>query len=595
MPYEIKHIIHSQKKVPKSRHDAILMEALEKGINTLLHACVLPLKETVTVRCVMDGKLQRVLCVTNDDRSFALLNNPEYRDAKHSHYSRFFEEEKEFYRIIDLNHPEEDYPLMQEFLDLGYRTNVLMKIDHAGVVSVHSEMDISNPKNRETVQSLVHDFRESVYQSIKDMWDVEVLALYEKMDILTSLAKRDEETAFQKIMEFIALHHTIFRCAIFIIDNASESYELLAGYPKGAHGTSSGWLAEHPLLRDIVSSGKDLHITDLDSDPRTQWLTRRNGVMQKYGVTEIAAFPIYQQEAVKAVMTVDYAGTNFQFNPLVDRSFFQSVCAVISNILSVVSHIKVIRLDEDICRIVDHFLHEIRNPVTASAGFARRSDALLKKLEGAPEDSAQSLERFQRNTKIIVKESNRIEEILNDFETFVGLKHERVKISRELVSLSDVSVYLKTLFHGLKVAISPAAACLDFHTEPSRLHQILFNLLKNAYEHTYEMDYKEILLRSRDFFDRDVFLNIDAKHEWIVFEVLNKGSIPENLMDRVFEPYFTCGFHDGSGLGLPICAELAKLMHGEITFENMELNGEIHVAFRLALPLQAETPKLMAS
>ncbi len=581
MSYEIKHIIHSQKRRARNHHETILMDAIEHGIDNILNTRDLPLSETVTVRLLTDGQLERVLCVTNDERLFALLNDPKHKEAKDSLYRRFFENQNVISRFSNLMDSKDEYPMKNEFIKFGYRTIILVKINHMGVVAVHSEIDITDPDNLRVVKAQIHKFRKAVLRKIKQTWEGKLYGLYQEIGILTSLAQRDEEKAFHQILEFMSGHHPIFRCAIFVVHPESESYLLLAGYPKGAHGTGRGCLVEHPLLRYIVEHRKSVHITDLAGDPRTKWLTRPGGVVARYGVTEIAGFPIIHNQEIKAVMTVDYAGKDFCFNPLIDLSFFQSVSDIISNILSIVSKIKGVRLDEDICRIVDHFLHEIRNPLTASAGFARRNFNQFQKVKLDKEKLQGALDGLQRNTGIIVRESDRIEEILNEFETFVRLKHGEIKITKASVPLMKLGKYFVDVFRGLKLSVSPDLEEDEFFIDRSRLHQVLFNLLKNAYEHSYEMDYKSLMLQSRSFFAKDIFLKILQVNENIVFEIINEGSISENIQGRIFEPYFTCGFHDGCGLGLPISAELVKLMNGQIEYENMVMEGKKYVFFRL--------------
>lgn len=603
MPYDIKHIIHSQKRPAKSHHETILLEAIEKSIDSIIDTCDNPVLSTVTVRLFIGSQLERVLCITNDDCVFPLLNDPEHQEAKDSLYRRFFDEEGAPVKITNLLESEEEYELKNEFIRCGYKTRILIKTNHMGVVAVHSKVEITSPETMKALETRAIEFRNRIVKNIKQTWECKLFGLYQEMDILTSLAQHDEGKAFHQILQFISQHHSIFRCAIFVVHPDSKNYELLAGYPKETHGTSRGWLSEHPLLQNIAETGKDVHITDLAKDPRTKWLTRPGGVAERYGITEIACFPITYDKEVKAAMTVDYAGESFHFNPMIDQGFFQSVCNIISNILSIISKIKRIRLDEDICRIVDHFLHEIRNPLTASAGFARRNknfwnkheqwfqrpDLLAELLTGKKdvekkEEFLESASRSLRNTDIIVRESDRVEEILNEFETFVRLKHGQMKISKTSVSLKGVGRYFESLFHGLEFSLSPGLESREFLIDLSRLHQILFNLFKNAFEHVYKMDYKSILLQPESFFTKSIFLKIMSENRHIVFEVINEGIVPENIKGRIFEPYFTCGYHDGCGLGLPISSELTKLMNGKITFENMTLEGADYVVFRTSFP-----------
>lgn len=584
-------IIHIQKRPPQGYHEAILLDAIEKSIDHLVSTWKISGPETVTVRLRMRNTLERVLCITNDDRVFHLLNDPDYKETKESLYNKFYDGRDKFI-ITDILEEGEDYPLKKDFVLFGYRTRILVKLEHVGVVAIHSEIDSTQPENQEIVKSKIYEFEKMVVEKIRAASEAKLVGLYQEINILTTLAQENEETAFHHVLEFVGRHHSIFRTAIFGINPANDSYTLLAGYPKGTHGKDNGFLADHPLLKSIVETKNSIHVFDLRQDTRTKWLTAPGGVVDRYGITEIAGFPISLSGEVKAVMTVDYAEKDLQFNPVIDENFFNSVCDILSNILSIVSKIKQIRIEEDIRRIVDHFLHEIRNPITASAGFARRNYNFVgEKIKQCSEigdlckeDFSAFLNALQRNTSVIIKESNRMEEILNEFETFIKLKRGMVEIKRESVPIVEFGKYFGDLFHGLSFSYSPELENYRLFIDRNRLHQVLLNLLINAYEHTYNMGYRAISHQPESFFREKVRFNISPREENIVFEIINGGRVPKENIDRLFEPYFTCGYHDGSGLGLAISSELVKLMNGQISFENVVEEKKDYVVFQLAIP-----------
>lgn len=593
-------IIHIQKRPAKSYHEAILLSAIEKSIDYIIETCEIPRAETITVRLVAGDTMERVLCVTNDDRVFSLLNDPEHQESKDSHYHRFYRDFQEIFCIINLTEASDEFPLKKDFIQFGYKSKILLKMEHVGVIAIYSELDATQRENRIMVKNRVAEFQNMVMEKIHAASEAKLVGLYQEIKILTTLAQKDEEKAFHQILEFVGRHHSVYRTAIFGINSSNESYNLLAGYPKGTHGKDKGFLSNHPLLKIIVETKTGLHVTELKKDPRTRWLTAPGGIVDRHGITEIAGFPIFLNGEIKAVMTADYAKKKLQFNPVIDQTFFNSVCDIISNLLSIISEVKQVRLEEDIRRIVDHFLHEIRNPITSSAGFARRNFNFLQKHgqefhdptlfiqkfrneEGIEDrkEFADFFSNFSRNTSIIINESSRVEEILNEFETFVKLKRGMVKIVREPIDLNELGNYFEKLFQGLKFSISQDLKGCHLYLDKARLNQVLFNLIKNAYEHAYGMNFRSIVQQEDSFFSKKIFLRIFIEETNIFIDIINEGQISKEIQTQIFEPYFTCGHHDGSGLGLTISLELVKLMNGNVSFENISLEGENFVRFRL--------------
>ncbi|WP_430462042.1 7TM diverse intracellular signaling domain-containing protein [Thalassolituus sp. LLYu03] len=120
----------------------------------------------------------------------------------------------------------------------------------------------------------------------------------------------------------------------------------------------------------------------------------------------------------------------------------------------------------------------------------------------------------------------------------------------------------------------------DFHpplhtrvrTDPTRLRQILSNLLSNALKFT-----------ERGF----VRVSVDTRDGQLLFSVKDTGiGIPEAFRDRVFSHFSqadasTSRMYGGTGLGLSICRQLSELLGGRIEFQSEEGVG---TEFTVTLP-----------
>ncbi|XOB63595.1 PAS domain S-box protein [Campylobacterota bacterium DY0563] len=93
--------------------------------------------------------------------------------------------------------------------------------------------------------------------------------------------------------------------------------------------------------------------------------------------------------------------------------------------------------------------------------------------------------------------------------------------------------------------------------------QVLINILNNAKDALESSNIKNKLLII-DVFEENNYVYIKIQD--------NAGGIPENIIDRVFEPYFTTKHQSkGTGIGLYMCEEIIKNhMKGELSVKNIE-------------------------
>ena len=86
----------------------------------------------------------------------------------------------------------------------------------------------------------------------------------------------------------------------------------------------------------------------------------------------------------------------------------------------------------------------------------------------------------------------------------------------------------------------------------SEFHQVLLNLVNNAKDAILE-NYQKLLEQENNFSEHGI-IKINLKETEISHEIIiqdNGGGIPENILSRIFEPYFTTKSPDkGTGIGL---------------------------------------------
>jgi signal transduction histidine kinase len=111
--------------------------------------------------------------------------------------------------------------------------------------------------------------------------------------------------------------------------------------------------------------------------------------------------------------------------------------------------------------------------------------------------------------------------------------------------------------------------------DPTRLHQIVWNIVGNAIKHTPPGGRIEVALRPED------------SHG--VIEVRDSGDgIDPAFLPYIFEPFRQqSGRHGGLGLGLAIARSLTELHGGTIAAESAGVGRG--ATFRVRLPLASDT------
>ena len=228
--------------------------------------------------------------------------------------------------------------------------------------------------------------------------------------------------------------------------------------------------------------------------------------------------------------------------------------------------------------------HEIRTPMTAVLGFA---DLLLN--ENLEEENKTRIFHIKDATRSLLTIINGI----LDLSKLEAGKMEIEYLNFHLPSLIDEILHIflekRTGERSLKVSISAKiddAVPDGILSDPTRLRQILINLIGNAVKFTKEGD---VML--------DVSLEEKAGGNKIIFTVTDTGiGMTEETTAKLFTDFTQADAsinrqYEGSGLGLSICKRLVELMGGEIGVRS-ELNSGS--SFWFALPFEPATEVVRA-
>lgn len=214
-----------------------------------------------------------------------------------------------------------------------------------------------------------------------------------------------------------------------------------------------------------------------------------------------------------------------------------------------------------------HVAHEVKNPL----GIMKGALDILRKPE-VPQDTKETMISY------VEDEIRRLNTMIQDFLDFSRPR----KPSFQPVTLQD---FLADLVHRMELEWSVRGVSLEWSSEcdvlicmadADMLSQAVVNVVKNACEACEAS-------QNRDSDGMSVVVRLKELGAYAVIEVEDNGpGIPEDMMDRIFKPFFTTKTK-GTGLGLSFVRRVFELHGGDVSCESKEGHGTV---FRLLLPLK---------
>ncbi|HEX6966637.1 MAG TPA: ATP-binding protein [Gemmatimonadaceae bacterium] len=218
--------------------------------------------------------------------------------------------------------------------------------------------------------------------------------------------------------------------------------------------------------------------------------------------------------------------------------------------------------------------HELRTPLNAIIGYTEL--LLLGIPDSLPRPAVRQVDRIRTASQHLL---SLIEEILSFSRIEAGSERLFVEpllpmdIARDAASLVEPLAQAKGL--RFTVEVPPELPVLE--ADPGKLRQILVNLLSNAVKFT---DHGEIVLSAR------------ALNDGVAFAVRDTGvGIAKEHQERVFEAFWQIRYPgmphtSGTGLGLSVSRQLARMLGGDLTVESTTDQGS---TFTVWLPLHGCT------
>ncbi len=188
--------------------------------------------------------------------------------------------------------------------------------------------------------------------------------------------------------------------------------------------------------------------------------------------------------------------------------------------------------------MISMIAHQWRQPLTA---ISSTTNSLLFKTM-----MNEKLEKniFERDLKLINEYSQHLSKTIDDFRGFFkDNKTKEITTLKDIVNsiLNIVKVSIEN--KGIKI-ITEIECSEEFETHLGEIKQVVLNIIKNAEDVLLENITKNPTITIKSIYD------ITNNHPTLIIKD-NGGGIPENIMPKIFEPYFSTKLEkNGSGLGL---------------------------------------------
>ena len=225
--------------------------------------------------------------------------------------------------------------------------------------------------------------------------------------------------------------------------------------------------------------------------------------------------------------------------------------------------------------------HEIKNPLGSISIYIQLIEKIIKK---NIDNSSQCFSELKDYCAIIKEEIGRLEDTINSFLFSVRkleLNLEETNINSLILSTIDFLKY-EIENNNINMEIKFDRDNLIMRIDERYIKQSLINIIQNAID--------SILEKSEKNYKKEIQIKLKTVDNFALIIIEDNGmGIKEELLPKIFEPYFTTKRH-GTGLGLTNVARIIEAHNGNINIESEYGKG---TKVMIKLPLMQENQKFL--
>jgi signal transduction histidine kinase/CheY-like chemotaxis protein len=411
-------------------------------------------------------------------------------------------------------------------------------------------------------------------------------------ELMTALNTHDStENVEQDSLQILCSHTGAAVGALYLLENESNLLRLVSGYALNMTEDKLEYKVGEGIPGQCAAMKKNLEVNDIVA---TKGFIIDTGLV-RVAPTNVLAVPILFQENLIGVIVL---GAMQPFDKLrleIIKNSVPQIGVAVTNAMNTDStrklSIEVAAKNNELntknaelqkaYRVKSEFLsnmsHELRTPLNSIIGFT----SVLLGPHGEPltPDQAKAIEKVLRNGKHLL-------ELINDILDFSKIEAGRTPINLDSGEISEI---ISNVMVTVEPMVTPKGVKLVQEVEPDlpmlntdilKVKQILLNLLSNAAKFT---DQGAITIIAKK---QGEMVSVSVKDDGIGIEAQN--------LERVFEEFSQIDTsssrkYKGTGLGLPIAKNYARLLGGNLTVQSEFGRGS---TFTFVLPFEFPKDKL---
>jgi len=226
--------------------------------------------------------------------------------------------------------------------------------------------------------------------------------------------------------------------------------------------------------------------------------------------------------------------------------------------------------------MIENIAHQWRQPLSVITTVA--SSLKLKK-----EYDILSDEEYHEDLNHIVETANYLSNTIDDFRYYFSPNKDKNLFNTKALINRCINI-VNIDFSNKHIRIVQNIEELTIYSYENELLQVMINILNNS---------KDELIKIENELDRVVFIDLYKDKNDVIIKIKDSaGGIAKEIIDRVFEPYFTTKHKSkGTGIGLYMCEEIItkhikgkiKVLNEEYIYEDKSFTG---ASFEISIPIE---------